>query len=67
MLKFGWHNMHCREDDMNLCELKLARAHKLIGGLGGEKARWGQNVEMLSTALTLLPGDCIVAAGFLVS
>jgi len=51
------------QDDMNLCELKLSRAHKLIGGLGGEKARWGQNVETLSDQLTLLPGDCIVAAG----
>ena len=25
--------------DMDLCVVKLERAHKLIGGLGGEKAR----------------------------
>eukprot|EP00930_Biecheleria_cincta_P014239 TRINITY_DN1233_c0_g1_i1.p1 TRINITY_DN1233_c0_g1~~TRINITY_DN1233_c0_g1_i1.p1 ORF type:complete len:4262 (-),score=887.85 TRINITY_DN1233_c0_g1_i1:333-13118(-) len=50
-------------DDMNLCEVKLVRAHKLIGGLGGEKARWGQNVKDLTAKLDLLPGDCIVAAG----
>jgi len=51
------------QDDMNLCEVKLQRAHKLIGGLGGEKARWGQNVQDLNAQLGLLPGDCIVAAG----
>jgi len=53
------------QDDMSLCEVKLARAHKLIGGLGGEKARWGQNVKDLNEQLGLLPGDCIVAAGML--
>eukprot|EP00933_Yihiella_yeosuensis_P041142 TRINITY_DN35573_c0_g1_i1.p1 TRINITY_DN35573_c0_g1~~TRINITY_DN35573_c0_g1_i1.p1 ORF type:complete len:1671 (-),score=457.77 TRINITY_DN35573_c0_g1_i1:233-5206(-) len=51
------------QDDMTLCEVKLERAHKLIGGLGGEKARWGQNVKDLSAQLALLPSDCIVAAG----
>jgi len=50
-------------DDMNLCEVKLERAHKLIGGLGGEKARWRQNVKDLTAQLDLLPGDCVVAAG----
>jgi dynein heavy chain len=50
-------------DDMNLCEVKLERAHKLIGGLGGEKARWGENVKDLTAQLSFLPGDCIVAAG----
>jgi dynein heavy chain len=49
--------------DMKMCEIKLERAHKLIGGLGGEKARWGENVSKLTAELTLLPGDCIVAAG----
>jgi dynein heavy chain len=51
------------QDDMALCEVKLERAHKLIGGLGGEKARWGDNVKQLTEQLSLLPGDCIVAAG----
>jgi len=51
------------QDDMKMCEVKLERAHKLIGGLGGEKARWGQNVKVLTQQLTLLPGDCVVAAG----
>jgi len=51
------------QDDMRLCEVKLERAHKLIGGLGGEKARWADNVKQLTDQLSLLPGDCIVAAG----
>jgi dynein heavy chain len=51
------------QDDMNLCEVKLERAHKLIGGLGGEKARWGETVKRLTQELKLLPGDCLVAAG----
>ena len=51
------------QDDMSLCEVKLQRAHKLIGGLGGEKARWEENVTDLTEQLALLPGDCIIAAG----
>ncbi|CAJ1398655.1 unnamed protein product [Effrenium voratum] len=51
------------QHDMAVCEIKLERAHKLIGGLGGEKARWGDNVVKLTEQLQLLPGDCIIAAG----
>eukprot|EP00929_Paragymnodinium_shiwhaense_P087548 TRINITY_DN476_c0_g5_i1.p1 TRINITY_DN476_c0_g5~~TRINITY_DN476_c0_g5_i1.p1 ORF type:complete len:2570 (-),score=757.67 TRINITY_DN476_c0_g5_i1:167-7876(-) len=51
------------QDDMDLCLVKLERAHKLIGGLGGEKRRWADNVKDLTHQLTLLPGDCIIAAG----
>merc|ERR1719171_2961660 len=49
--------------DAEQCELKLVRADKLIGGLGGEKARWGQTVKDLRANAGNLPGDCIVAAG----
>jgi len=51
--------------DMDLCLIKLVRADKLISGLGGEKARWGENVVGLTAKLVLLPGDCIVAAGMI--
>ena len=30
--------------DTDECIVKLDRANKLIGGLGGEKARWNENV-----------------------
>merc|ERR1719171_901956 len=49
--------------DAEQCQLKLVRADKLIGGLGGEKARWGQTVKDLRANAGNLPGDCIVAAG----
>jgi len=51
--------------DMDLCLIKLERADKLINGLGGEKARWGENVTELTARMGLLPGDCIIAAGMI--
>ncbi|KAF4673078.1 Dynein heavy chain 1, axonemal [Perkinsus chesapeaki] len=50
------------QHDSHMCEVKLERAHKLIGGLGGEKSRWRDNVKNLTRSLDLLPGDCLVAA-----
>ena len=35
------------EANIDLCTKKLDRAEKLIGGLGGEKDRWGQAAEEL--------------------
>merc|ERR1719498_1693244 len=49
--------------DAEMCELKLVRADKLIGGLGGEKVRWGETVTNLKGTAGNLPGDCILAAG----
>eukprot|EP00741_Cyanophora_paradoxa_P002452 tig00000076_g2377.t1 len=43
------------------CSLKLDRAQKLIGGLGGEKDRWSMTVKELETAFTNLVGDVMVA------
>merc|ERR1719326_153863 len=43
------------EADLNAA---VANADKLIGGLGGEKARWGQTVVDLNIAKDKLPGDC---------
>lgn len=45
------------------CEVMLERADKLIGGLGGENARWTKQVEDLTHRLTLLAGDCALSAG----
>lgn len=42
------------EGDIELCSIKLDRAGKLIGGLGGEKARWEE------TALELAKAQVIV-------
>ena len=46
-----------------ICAQKLERANKLIGGLGGEKARWGQQVTELTASFDLLAGDSLVASG----
>ena len=37
------------------CTVKLQRAEKLIGGLGGEKARWQATVQQLS-AVSIVQG-----------
>jgi dynein heavy chain len=51
------------KNSINDCELKLERAGRLIGGLGGEQTRWTQEVANNNAKLELLPGDVVVAAG----
>lgn len=51
------------EFDVDLCEKKLVRAKQLIDGLGGEKARWTQNVADLKDEYVLLTGNVLVSAG----
>lgn len=47
------------------CTVKLTRAEKLIGGLGGEKSRWQATIEQLvQVSLTIMRACgavCIVA------
>jgi dynein heavy chain, axonemal len=45
------------------CQTRLANATKLIGGLGGEEARWKDTVGHLNSALVCVPGDVAVSAG----
>ena len=35
------------EHNIKVCEEKLDRAEKLIGGLGGEKDRWTESARVL--------------------
>ena len=51
------------KEKINECEVKLERAEKLIGGLGGEQVRWTREAETLSERITRLPGDCALSAG----
>ncbi|KAF6770468.1 hypothetical protein AHF37_11300 [Paragonimus kellicotti] len=46
-------------------EKMLDRANKLVSGLAGEKHRWETTVADLLRRIELLPGDCLLAAGFL--
>lgn len=45
------------------CKMQLTNADKLIGGLGGEEARWKETVSQLKLAYVNLLGDVIVSAG----
>ena len=45
------------------CKVQLSNADKLIGGLGGEEARWAETVTLLNAAYTNILGDVIVSAG----
>lgn len=47
---------------MELCSVKLDRAQKLIGGLGGERDRWSATADALEAAYGALTGDALVAA-----
>jgi hypothetical protein len=48
-----------------LCEAKLDRASKLIGGLGGEKVRWTEAAASLNKQYDRLVGDMLLASGFI--
>lgn len=43
--------------------MKLQRADKLIGGLGGEKLRWEATVAQMGHDLLNVVGDVVVASG----
>ncbi|KAJ8968034.1 hypothetical protein NQ317_017171 [Molorchus minor] len=51
------------EDDISLCAQKLDRAEQLIGGLGGEKARWSEAAKQLQGLLDNVIGDVLLSAG----
>jgi len=45
------------------CSAQLDRAGKLIGGLGGEKARWEETIKKLTEDLRNVVGDVVISAG----
>ena len=45
------------------CEVQLANADKLIGGLGGEEKRWTETVKVLNDDLKNVVGNILVSAG----
>lgn len=47
------------EADIEMCSIKLDRAEKLIGGLGGEKARWEEAALELAKAQVWLGLLCV--------
>lgn len=51
------------EKEMEMCSKKIQRADKLISGLGGEKARWGEVCAKLRLDFGNLTGDIMLSAG----
>lgn len=45
------------------CQVQLQNAERLIGGLGGEEARWKDTVAQLAIDYANLTGDVLVSAG----
>jgi dynein heavy chain, axonemal len=45
------------------CKVQLVNADRLIGGLGGEEARWKETVTRLYTAYENVTGDVLISAG----
>ena len=52
-------------DEANLMQKRLAAADKLIGGLGGELARWKIELTELKASRVRLVGDCLLGSAFL--
>jgi dynein heavy chain len=52
-------------DDVENCSVRIARANKLVGGLGGEKVRWKQAVVDLDVSYGNIVGDVILCAGYI--
>ncbi|XP_062507706.1 dynein axonemal heavy chain 3-like [Corticium candelabrum] len=51
------------EAQIDLCSKKLVRAEKLIGGLGGEKDRWGEAAKALGARYENATGDVLLSSG----
>jgi dynein heavy chain len=51
------------QEQVELVGKKISRAEKLIGGLGGEKDRWGQMALSLNAVYINLTGDVLLASG----
>jgi dynein heavy chain len=50
------------ENNMDLCAVKIERANKLLGGLGGEKTRWTAKTAELGDLYDNLTGDILLAS-----
>lgn len=52
------------EYQYDLCEKRLVRADKLIGGLADENVRWKQTVQNLEYMVSNVTGDVLLSAGY---
>ncbi|XP_022600673.1 LOW QUALITY PROTEIN: dynein heavy chain 1, axonemal-like [Seriola dumerili] len=52
------------DNKYQLCEARLVRADKLIGGLADEKVRWKETVLHLDYMVNNVAGDVLLSAGY---
>jgi dynein heavy chain len=53
------------ESDVQVCANRLDRAQRLIGGLGGEKVRWGEAATKLQNMYDNIVGDVLLSAAMI--
>ncbi|RXN34314.1 dynein heavy chain axonemal [Labeo rohita] len=67
-LQAKYHECLSKRDELDakcqLCEIRLIRADKLIGGLADEKVRWRETVQQLEYMVNNVAGDVLLAAGY---
>ncbi|XP_030213444.1 dynein heavy chain 1, axonemal [Gadus morhua] len=67
-LQAKYHDCLAKRDELQakclLCEGRLVRADKLIGGLADEKVRWKETVKHLDYMVNNVSGDVLLSAGF---
>ena len=53
------------QHEVKMCTVKIERAERLIGGLGGERIRWIAVAKDLGLAYPSLTGDSLLSAGII--
>ncbi|XP_040015424.1 dynein heavy chain 1, axonemal [Xiphias gladius] len=53
------------DNKYQMCQSRLVRADKLIGGLADEKVRWKETVQHLDYMVNNVPGDVLLSAGYI--
>ncbi|KAL7406937.1 hypothetical protein ABVT39_000487 [Epinephelus coioides] len=53
------------DNKYQLCEARLVRADKLIGGLADEKVRWKETVQHLDYMVNNVAGDVLLSAAYI--
>jgi dynein heavy chain len=51
------------QSKIEMCNVKLDRASKLLGGLGGEKSRWNAAVTTLDADFVNITGNILISSG----
>ena len=53
------------EETLKVCKIKVDRSNGLLNNLGSERDRWQSQQEGFQSQLATVPGDALIAAGFL--